>query len=146
MSSLPLTWSCHHHEHVSNYERRDTDAYLDDRAYKRLVPRELVFLVARLFLFNASLKILVCRSLCPRSNLVSARKDKIIHWCTSTHSVNPHAQVKERIDGVHLRPRQSCVLVQPPSVLIGDTFSILDVQRDDADLVGVTVHRVIRGA
>jgi len=33
------------------------------------------------------------------------------------------------------------MLVQPPSVLIGDTFSELYIQRDDANLVGVAVHR-----
>jgi hypothetical protein len=48
---------------VSNHERGDTEAYLDDRAYKWLVPRELVFLVVRLFLFDASLEVLICRPL-----------------------------------------------------------------------------------
>jgi hypothetical protein len=36
------------------------------------------------------------------------------------------------------------MLVQPPTVLIRDAFSVLDIQRDDADFVGVTVAEMVR--
>ena len=60
------------------------------------------------------------------------------------HFVNSHTQVHESIHGVHLRPRQSRMLVQPPTVLVRDAFSVLNVQCDDADLVGVTVVDMVR--
>lgn len=43
------------------------------------------------------------------------------------HPADSHTQVHERIYGIHLRTCQSRVLVQPPAVLVWDTFSVLDV-------------------
>jgi hypothetical protein len=73
---------------------------------------------------------------------VSAREDKIIK--IRSHPVDPHAQVRKRINGVHFGPSQPRVLVQPAAVLVGNAFSVLDVQRDNADLVGVTTTAMIR--
>jgi hypothetical protein len=76
------------------------------------------------------------------ANLVSAREDKIIK--IRSHPVNPHAQVHKRINGVHLGLSKPCVLVQPATILVGNAFSVLDVKRDDANLVGVTITAIIR--
>jgi hypothetical protein len=36
------------------------------------------------------------------------------------------------------------MLVKPSTVLVGDAFSVLDVQCDDADLVRVSVANMVR--
>jgi len=43
------------------------------------------------------------------------------------YPANAYTQVHERIYGIHFRTRQSRVLVQPPAILVRDTFSVLDV-------------------
>ena len=54
-----------------------------------------------------------------------------------TYPADSHTQVYERIYGIHFWTRQSCVLVQSPTVFVWDAFSVLYIQRDDTDLVGV---------
>ena len=43
----------------------------------------------------------------------------------------------ERVDGVLFGEREARVLVQAAAVLVGDALAVLDVERDDADLVRV---------
>ena len=114
--------------------------YLDDCTEKRFIAREFVLLFVRLFLFNATFEVLVRGPLHQRS-IISAFTEETNLF---THSVNSHAQVHECIHGVNLGPRQSSMLVQPSTVLVGDAFSVLDVQCNDANLVGVTVPDMVR--
>jgi hypothetical protein len=116
-------------------------AYLDDCTEKRFIARELVLFFVRLPLFNATFEVLVPRRLHIRSIISAFTEEKPILF---THSVNSHTQVHECVHGVDLGPRQSSMLVQPSTVLVGDAFSVLDVQCDDADLVGVTVADMVR--
>lgn len=115
--------------------------YLNDCTEKRFITRELVLFLVRLLLFNATLEIFVPRPLRPCSTISAPAKEISNPFA---HFVNSHTQVHESIHGVHLRPRQSRMLVQPPTVLVRDAFSVLDVQCDDADLVGVTVVDMVR--
>lgn len=116
-------------------------AYLDDCTEKGFIARELVLLFVRLLLFNATFKVLVPGPLHRRS-IISAFTEEVP--ILFTYSVNSHTQVNECIHGIDLRPRQSSMLVQPSTILIGDAFSVLDVQCDDADLVRVTVAEMVR--
>jgi hypothetical protein len=116
-------------------------AYLDDCTEKRFIARELVLLFVRLPLFNATFEVLVPRRLHIRSIISAFTEEKPILF---THSVNSHTQVHECVHGVDLGPRQSRMLVQPSTVLVGDTFSVQDVQCDDADLVRVTIADMVR--
>jgi hypothetical protein len=116
-------------------------AYLDDCTEKRFIARELVLLFVRLLLFNATLEVLVPRSLHQRSIVSAFIKGGPVLF---THSVNSHTQVHESVHGVDLGPRQSSMLVQSSTVLVGDAFSVQDVQCDDADLVRVTVADMVR--
>jgi hypothetical protein len=77
-------------------------AYLDDCTEKGFITRELVLLFIRLLLFNATFEVLVTRPLHPR-NIISAPAKEITNL--STHSVNSHAQIHERVHGFDLGPR-----------------------------------------
>lgn len=116
-------------------------AYLDDCTDKRFIARELVLLFVRLLLFNATFEVFVPRPLHQRSSISAFTEEGSIFV---THSVNSHTQVHECVHGVDLGPRQSSMLVQPSTVLVGDAFSVHDVQCDDADLVRVTVADMVR--
>ena len=116
-------------------------AYLDDCTDKRFIARELVLLFVRLLLFNATFEVLVPRTLHQRSITSAFTEEVPIMF---THSVNSHTQVHECVHGVDLGSRQSRMLVKPSTVLVGDAFSVLDVQCDDADLVRVTVANMVR--
>jgi hypothetical protein len=98
--------------------------YLDDCTEKGFITRELVLLFVRLLLLNATFEVLISRPLRPRSIKSTPAEERSN---LSTHSVNSHAQVHERVDGFHLGPRQSRMLVQPPAILVRDAFSVLDV-------------------
>ena len=115
--------------------------YLDDSTEKRFIARELVLLFIRLLLFNATFEVLVPRSLHQRSIISTFTEKGSILF---THSVNSRTQVHKCVYGVYLGPRQSSMLVQPSTVLVGDAFSVKDVQCDDADLVRVTVADMVR--
>lgn len=117
-------------------------AYLDDCTEKRFIARQFVLLFVRQLLFNATFEVFVPRRLNQRNIiLVSTQKVPILF----THPVDSHTQVHECVHGVHLDPRQSRMLVQPSTVLVGDAFSVLDVQCNDADLVRVTVADMVSG-
>jgi hypothetical protein len=120
---------------------RGVVAYLDDCTEKRFIARELVLLFVRLLLFNATFEVLVPRHLYRRSIISAFTEEGPVLF---THSVNSRTQVHECVHGVDLRPRQSRMLVQPSTVLVGDAFSVQDVQCDDADLVRVTVADMVR--
>lgn len=117
-------------------------AYLDDCTEKRFIARELVLLFVRLFLFNATFEVLVPRPLY-QCSIISAFAEEVSFFYI-THSVNSHTQVHECVHGVDLGPRQSSMLVQPSTVLVGDAFSVHDVQCYDADLVRVTFADMVR--
>ena len=61
-----------------------------------------------------------------------------------TYSADPHAEVHERVHCVLLGQREPRVLVQPSPILVRHTVAVLDVQRNDADLVRVTAVRTSR--
>jgi len=82
----------------------------------------------------------------PYTHAMSRERQRKKISSRSTHPIDSHTQVHKRIHSVHLGPRQSCVLVQPPAVLVRDAFSVLDVQSDDANLVGVTVTDMTKGS
>lgn len=116
-------------------------AHLDDCTEKRFIAREFVLLFVRQFLFNATFEVLVRWPLY-QCRIISAFAEEVL--ILFTYSVNSHTQVHECVHGVNLGPRQSRMLVQPSTVLVGDAFSVLDVQCDDADLVRVTVADMVR--
>lgn len=62
-------------------------------------------------------------------------------WKQMTYPADPHAQMRKRVHSVLLMHRQARMLVQPPPVLIRDAVPVLYVQRDDPDLIEVTVAR-----
>ena len=78
---------------------------------------------------------------CARAS-VSARahghaRGRVEGWGGGTHPAYADAEVDERVDGVLFGEREARVLVQAAAVLVGDALAVLDVERDDADLVRV---------